>query len=88
MKLLFERSFLKDLERLNDSKTKEQVLEIIDLIETNSTFESIPNLKKLKGHKSAFRIRTGNYRLGFFVEESTVIFSRFLHRKDIYKKFP
>jgi mRNA interferase RelE/StbE len=88
MKLLFERSFLKDLERLNDSKTKEQVLEIIDLFEINSTFEIIPNLKKLKGYRSAYRIRIGNYRLGFFVEDSVVIFSRFLHRKDIYKKFP
>ena len=88
MKLLFERSFLKDLERLNDSKTKEQVLELINLFERNSTLEDIPNLKKLKGHRSAYRIRTGNYRLGFFVEDSVVIFSRFLHRKDIYKKFP
>ena len=88
MKLLFERSFLKDLERLNDSKTKEQVLELINLFERNSSLEDIPNLKKLKGHRSAYRIRTGNYRLGFFVEDSVVIFSRFLHRKDIYKKFP
>jgi mRNA-degrading endonuclease RelE of RelBE toxin-antitoxin system len=44
--------------------------------------------KKIKTHEAAYRIRIGNYRLGFFYEHHEVIFSRILHRKDIYKYFP
>jgi mRNA interferase RelE/StbE len=88
MNLLFEKSFLKDLEKLKDPKVKEQVLKTIQYFETAQKLERTPDLKKLKGHKSAYRIRLGNYRLGFFEEENTIIFSRFLHSKDIYKTFP
>lgn len=88
MILLFERSFLKDLEKLNDPEIKEKVSEIIEKLEQLPTIGEIPNLKKLKGHKLAYRIRIGDYRLGLFVENSGVILSRILHRKEIYRRFP
>jgi mRNA interferase RelE/StbE len=53
-----------------------------------STNSDIPNIKKLRGHSSAYRIKLGDYRIGLFIEENTVIFAAFEHRKDIYNKFP
>jgi len=29
-----------------------------------------------------------DYRMGLFIEKEIVIFSRLLHRKEIYKNFP
>ncbi len=88
MKILFEKRFLKDIELINEKNLKPQVGIIIAEIEKAERLSSMLNLKKLKGHKSAYRIRIGNYRLGFFYENQTVTCTRLLHRKDIYKSFP
>ena len=57
-------------------------------MESVNSLEEIPNTKKLKAHKSAYRTRIGDYRLGFFYENTTITIARFVHRKDIYKIFP
>ncbi|TVM04222.1 MAG: plasmid stabilization protein [Candidatus Brocadia sp. WS118] len=48
----------------------------------------IKNLKKIKGHPSFYRIRIGDYRLGIEYRETTLVFMRVLHRKEIYRYFP
>ncbi len=52
------------------------------------SLNELSNLKKLKGHSAAYRIKIKNYRVGFFVENDTVILSRILHRKEVYRYFP
>ena len=49
---------------------------------------AIVNLKKLKGFKTAYRIRIGDYRIGVFIDGDIVEFARVVHRKDIYRLFP
>ena len=88
MKVEFLKKFSKDLDSVNSKTVKQSLIRIIELLENAQTLEEIPNLKKLKGHKSAYRIRIGDYRLGLFFENSRVLLARFLHRKDIYKIFP
>ena len=51
-------------------------------------FQTIVNLKKLKGDDNAYRLRVGDYRIGFYFDGDTVTFARVLHRKDIYRYFP
>jgi len=48
----------------------------------------VGQVKKLKGYKSAFRIKTGNYRIGLIIENDEAIFVAILHRKEIYRNFP
>ena len=67
---------------------KQSVIRLIELMETVDALDKIPNTKKPKGHRSAYRTRISDYRLGFFFENSTISLARFLHRKDIYKIFP
>jgi mRNA interferase RelE/StbE len=88
MKVEFLKKFSKDLDDLKVKSVKRNLIHLIDFIEAADDLDSIPNTKKLKGHKSAYRTRVGDYRLGVFFENSTVSFARFLHRKDIYKIFP
>ena len=88
MKVEFLKKFSKDLDDVKVKSVKRNLIHLIEFIESVDSLDSIPNTKKLKGHKSAYRTRVGDYRLGFFFENSTVSFARFLHRKDIYKIFP
>ncbi len=88
MKVEFLKKFSKDLDDIKSKFVKQSVIRLIELMETADSLDKIPNTKKLKGHKSAYRTRIGDYRLGFFFENSIILLARFLHRKDIYKIFP
>jgi mRNA interferase RelE/StbE len=39
-------------------------------------------------YNDAYRLRVGNYRVGFFINDDTLLFSRALHRREIYRYFP
>ena len=88
MKVEFLKQFSKDLDSLRAKSIKTHLLKTIEHLESCRSLEDIPNAKKLKGHRTAYRIRIGDYRLGLFYENSTILLARFLHRKDIYKLFP
>lgn len=88
MKTEFRQKFAKDIASIKDKTIRRQIKEIILALEKASSLSEVRNLKKSKGASSAYRIKIGDYRMGFFLENDTVEFTRFLHRKDIYKYFP
>ena len=88
MKVEYLKKFSRDLDELKLKSVKQSLIRLIELMESADSPEKIPNTKKLKGHKTAYRTRVGNYRLGFFFENSTILLARFVNRKDIYKIFP
>lgn len=88
MRVKYERSFLKDIQKINDNSVKISIAETIKKIKAADSLEQIIHVRKIKGHKSAFRIKVKNFRIGLFMENDQIIFSRCLHRKDIYRYFP
>lgn len=88
MKVEFLKQFHKDIDDVKVQSIKLQLIKVIELFEAAENLQSISNIKKLKGHKFAFRVRIGDYRIGFFYQNDTVQFARIIHRKDIYKLFP
>lgn len=88
MEVTFLKSFLTDIKKLNDKKLKEKIKEFIIELETAESLEELTNVKKLKGYSTAYRLRMGDYRLGFYKDESTIELARFVKRNDIYKLFP
>ena len=88
MKVEFLKNFSKDLDQLQGKSIRQSLQRTIESLETADSLRTISNLKKLKGHKSAYRIRIGDYRLGFFYENSIISLARFVNRKDIYTLFP
>jgi mRNA interferase RelE/StbE len=88
MQVEFLSRFSKDLDTINQKTIKTNIVKLIETIESVDNLSQISNLKKLVGHKSAYRIRIGDYRVGFFFENKKVIMARVVHRKDIYKVFP
>ncbi|PKP51765.1 MAG: plasmid stabilization protein [Bacteroidetes bacterium HGW-Bacteroidetes-12] len=88
MKVIFLNSFKKDLLKITNVKEREQVKTIILEIEKAENLKELTNLKKLKGYSTAYRIRIGNYRLGFYYDNETIEMARLVKRNDIYKVFP
>ena len=88
MKVEFRGSFAKDLKGVKDKGLLNRVKELIEVVEEADSITDVSNLKKLKGGSNYFRLRVGDYRVGITLENDTVIFVRFLNRKDIYKYFP
>ncbi|SHI76975.1 mRNA-degrading endonuclease RelE, toxin component of the RelBE toxin-antitoxin system [Cruoricaptor ignavus] len=88
MEVVFLRSFLQDIKKINDKKLKGKLQELITNIENSDSLESIENIRKMKGHTSAYRWRFGNYRVGFYKSENKIELARLAKRNDIYKLFP
>ncbi len=88
MKVEFYHHFNKDLLKTRDKNLAKIIIECIELFEKASDINDIPNLKKLKGHPTAWRYRKGKYRIGFYFEDNIVKFAAFAPRGHIYKIFP
>ena len=88
MQSKFRASFLKDVKRIGQKLVAEKIESAIINVEEAKTIQQISNIKKLKGSKSAYRIRVGDYRIGILVSENSVEFICCLHRKEVYKYFP
>jgi mRNA interferase RelE/StbE len=88
MKIEYSDRFSKDIDKITEKSLMRSIDETITKIKLAKGIHELSNIKKMKGHESAYRIRIGDYRIGIFVKEDTVIFVRVLHRKDIYRVFP
>lgn len=88
MKVVFLKSFLKDIHKIKDPKIARKIEKIILDLKAVSSLEELNNVKKMKGYSIAYRIRTGSYRMGIYKETEHVELARILKREDIYKVFP
>jgi mRNA interferase RelE/StbE len=85
MNVEFLKRFSKDLDAIKNKSVKQAVSRLIELMETVDALDKIPNTKKLKGHKSAYRTRIADYRVGFFFENSTIYLLAFCIGKTSIK---
>ena len=88
MQVITTRQFEKDAEKELDKKLQLQLADIIEQIQKVDHLMEIPHLKKMKGYKNAYRIRFGNYRIGFLFENNSIVLSRVMNRNEIYRYFP
>lgn len=88
MKIKYESKFAKDLRSIRDTKLLAKIKEMIDECKAAENLTELKNVKKLQGYDTFYRIRIGEYRVGLEVLNDELIFTRFLHRKDVYKYFP
>lgn len=88
MNIRYEATFAKDLKRIRNKQLLRRIQSVIEELKSATDFEQVRNSRKLVGYDSYYRIRIGDYRIGVEVEGEIVYLVRFLHRKDIYSKFP
>ena len=61
MKTAFTSRFLKDIDKLSDAAVKSAVADVIEAVEQAPNLTGITDLKKLKGYKTAYRIKMGDF---------------------------
>jgi mRNA interferase RelE/StbE len=83
-----EKSFEKAYNKIQNKILAQQILSVIEDVKFANTISEIKAIKKLKGYRNFYRIKTGNYRIGISIKNKVVSFIIFDHRKDIYRKFP
>lgn len=84
-----DKSFIKSLEKIKDKSIYDRVEKAIEILEKTDSLENVINIKKLKGFKNFYRIRVGDYRIGFeLIQKRIILLIIISHRKDIYKFFP
>jgi len=89
MKVLYVRALVKDLEAVSRNLgVKKRLLKLIEMLKTIDSLSELQNIKKIKGYDNYYRLRVGDYRLGLKLSGNTVELIRFLHRRDIYRRFP
>jgi len=93
MKFEFESSFNRDFLQISIEGIIE-LDEVLEAIESANMLNEIPySIKKMSGYPKlkAFLLkfnRNKDFRMGFYLEGDTLILSRVLSRKEIYKMFP
>ena len=89
MKTEYLPSFIKDLQKLRKIPIYQEIKSLVfQKIPNTSNITEIRNLQKIKGHENAYRIRVRDYRIGIFIKNDVITFSRVLHRKEVYRYFP
>jgi mRNA interferase RelE/StbE len=61
---------------------------VVEEIENTDNLSAVSNIRKLKAGGDYYRVRVGDYRIGFMESEGVITFVRVLHRKQIYRYFP
>ena len=89
MQVEYLPSFVRDLKKLKKTKNYETIRSVaFEEIPNYKSITEIKNLKKIKGSLNAYRIRVGDYRIGVFIKNELVSFSKVLHLKEVYRYFP
>ena len=89
MELLYRKKFSKDLDAIRgEPKIKADLLKVIEKIREARSLADLKEVRKIEGYEGYFRIKLADYRLGIKVRQNSVELIRFLHRKDIYRRFP
>jgi mRNA interferase RelE/StbE len=79
-KLEFKPRAIKDLKDFPEQERRRIIGKIESLQSGLST-----NVKKLTNFTPEYRLRVGDYRILFEIEEDRVIIYRVIHRKDAYR---
>jgi mRNA interferase RelE/StbE len=77
--LLFGSRALKDLWKLDKGSSK-RILDKIEAMADNLTGD----VKKLTDHRPEYRLRVGDFRVLFDVEDRTIIIHRVMNRREAY----
>jgi len=89
MELLYAKRFSKDIDAIRkEARIKKALLEMIEKIREAGSLAEVRGVKEIEGYQEYYRIKLGDYRLGVKMRRNRIELIRFLHRKDIYRRFP
>lgn len=89
MKVIYRQLFLKDLKKLKKTDLYDRVYDLaFTTLPELATLQDIPNIKAMVGYPGYYRIRLGDYRLGFRLHDHELELMRVMHRREFYRYFP
>ena len=89
MDILYGKRFSKDLDLIrNEPKIRKRLFGLIKKIKGINALTDLKDVKKIEGYSDYFRIKLGDHRLGIKLGQNRIELIRFLHRKEIYRRFP
>jgi len=80
MEIIIKDKALKELSKLD----KLQANKILKAIEKLADYPDVQNIKKLKNYIPTHRLRVGNYRALFDIENNKIVVGSVKHRKKAY----
>jgi len=81
MKIIIDDKAIKDLSKID----KKEASKILDKIESLQHFPQVANIKRLTNFVPPYRLRVGNYRILFELEEESITVYRVRHRSKVYE---
>ena len=88
MTVEFRASFARDLRTIRDADLLARIQVAVEAVEQAEKLQDVPNLIRMQGGGTYYRLRVGDYRLGLSVTDNIVAFVRCLNWSEIYKNFP
>ena len=83
------KQFDKMVFKIKDRSVKTRLNKIIEKVALAKSLDEISNITPIIGYSDYYRIKFGNYRIGFSLEDNTVWFLFFGKRDEsTYRKFP
>lgn len=73
---------------IRDADLLARIQVAVEAVEQAEKLQDVPNLIRMQGGGTYYRLRVGDYRLGLSVTDNIVAFVRCLNRSEIYKNFP
>lgn len=87
MKVTINNKFYKDVKKL-DKIAQLKAIDIIESLLKGTKVVSDYDNKNMIGYKNYFRIRFGEYRIGYKKNDNEIEIKRVAKRDEIYKIFP
>jgi mRNA interferase RelE/StbE len=85
----YRQLFLRDLKKLKKTEIYDRIYELVfDILPDVDNLQDFPNIKAMVGYPGYYRLRLGDYRVGFALQGDSLEFMRVLHRREFYRYFP
>lgn len=80
MKVEIRKSATKDFKKISEPFKTQIKKAVWNLME----YPNVSNIKKLVNHEPIYRLRVGNYRVLFDIEDGVIVVSKIKHRRESY----
>jgi mRNA interferase RelE/StbE len=82
-------NFQKDLEKIKDVSILKRAKQTVEKMRAANSLREITNIKAIQDFPTFYRIRFGDFRIGFqLTDENTIKLFTIDHRSKIYRHFP
>ena len=81
--------YCSDFERISDKNIIRRADNAVEKLKTANSLREVTNIKSMQGYPGFYRIRFGDYRIGFSLEaDNSVLLLAIDHRSVFYRNYP